>query len=87
MSPGLQRMKTILVADDKAAGRELVRSVLEACGYIVVEACDGNEAVRLARQSRPDLILLDLHMPNMDGFGALKELRGEVGSPRRRSSR
>ena len=56
-------MKTILVADDKATSRELVRTVLEDSGYVVIEAGDGLETLRNARESKPDLILLDLHMP------------------------
>ncbi len=68
-------MKTILVADDKEAGRELVRTVLESTGYSVIEACDGNDALRRARESAPDLIILDIHMPGVDGFGVIDELR------------
>ncbi len=70
-------MKKILVADDRASSRELVRTVLESCGYEVVEASDGAEAVRLARAIAPDLVLLDLHMPVLDGFGAVLQLRDE----------
>jgi len=68
-------LKKILVADDRPASLELIRAVLEQSGYEVFEAYDGEEAVRSARQVRPDLILLDLHMPVLDGFGALAELR------------
>lgn len=70
-------MKTILVADDKASSRELVRAVLEHCGYQVVEAADGAEAVAQARATGPDLLLLDLHMPVLDGFGVVAQLRAE----------
>lgn len=70
-------MKTVLIADDKATSRELVRTVLEKCGYQVVEACDGIEALRNARESKPDLIILDLHMPRLDGFGVIQALRRE----------
>ena len=68
-------MKTVLVADDRATSRELVRTVLENTGYSVIEASDGLEALRNARQSKPDLIILDLHMPGLDGFGVIQELR------------
>ncbi len=68
-------MKTVLVADDKATSRELVRTVLEKSGYAVVEAGDGIEALRNARESKPDLIILDLHMPGLDGFGVVQEIR------------
>jgi CheY-like chemotaxis protein len=72
-------MKRILVVDDKASSRELVRTVLEHCGYEVIEAADGAEAVDKARESQPQLILLDLQMPALDGFGVIERLRREVG--------
>jgi CheY-like chemotaxis protein len=68
-------MKTILVADDKATSRELVRVALEHCGYLVYEASDGAEALTSARTLHPDLIILDLHMPGLDGFAVIEELR------------
>src|ERR1035438_5990679 len=70
-------MKKVLIADDKASGRELVRTVLEQCGHSVFEASDGMEAVCKARELLPDLIILDLHMPELDGFGAFRELRAD----------
>jgi two-component system cell cycle response regulator DivK len=70
-------VKKILVADDKASSRELVRTVLERCGYEVVEAANGAEAVERARATGPDLVFLDLHMPVLDGFGAIVQLRAE----------
>jgi CheY-like chemotaxis protein len=71
-------MTTILVADDKASSRELVRTVLEHCGYAVIEAADGAEALQVARDSQPALILLDLQMPSIDGFGVVERLRSEI---------
>lgn len=68
-------MKRVLIADDKATSRELIRTVLESCGYEITEAGDGLEAIRCAREVEPDLIILDLHMPGIDGFGVLGELR------------
>jgi len=68
-------MKRVLVADDKAPGRELIRVVLEQSGRAVYEASDGIEALRSARDLLPDLIILDLHMPVLDGFGVLEELK------------
>lgn len=67
--------KRVLVADDKSTGRELVRTVLEKRGYEIFEARDGIEALDAAQRIRPDLIILDLHMPGLDGFGVIKELR------------
>ncbi|MCU1340263.1 MAG: two-component response regulator [Bryobacterales bacterium] len=68
-------MKRVLVADDKPTGRELVRTVLENSGYEVFEASDGSEAVNQAQQLQPDLIILDIHMPGLDGFGVIEKLR------------
>ncbi len=71
-------MKRILVADDRLAGRELIRAVLEGCGYWVCEASDGREAVDVAKVEKPDLVILDLQMPVLDGMGALSELRADA---------
>jgi CheY-like chemotaxis protein len=68
-------MKKVLVADDKATGRELVRTVLERNGYEILEAENGVAALDCARREHPDLIILDLHMPELDGFGVIQELR------------
>jgi two-component system, cell cycle response regulator DivK len=68
-------MKKVLVADDRATSRELVRVALEHQGYLVYEAADGAEALSSARDLRPDLIILDLHMPGLDGFQVIQEIR------------
>lgn len=68
-------MKQVLVVDDKATSREMIRTVLEGCGHSVFEASDGGEALRRAQELLPDLIVLDLHMPVLDGFGVVRELR------------
>jgi CheY-like chemotaxis protein len=68
-------MKTILIADDRDASRELLRTVLLSAGYQVVEAADGREALARADSTRPHLILLDLQMPELDGFGVAAALR------------
>jgi len=75
MSSSKNALKRVLVADDKPTGRELVRTVLENRGYEVFEASDGIEALESAHRISPDLIILDLHMPGLDGFGVIKELR------------
>lgn len=68
-------MKRILIVDDKATSRELLRTVLEKNGYAIFEAADGAEAIEKARAESPDLILLDLQMPVRNGYEVLHELR------------
>jgi two-component system, cell cycle response regulator DivK len=68
-------MKRILVAEDRPASLELIRTVLDSAGYEVIEAADGQEAVAKAYTTPIDLVLLDLQMPKMDGFTVLAELR------------
>jgi len=68
-------MKRILIADDKATSRELLRTVLERQGYAVTEAADGEEALQKALAEPPDLVLLDLQMPRRSGYEVLVELR------------
>ena len=68
-------MLEILVADDSAPNRELLRAVLEHGGYFVIEACNGAEALELARKHKPALILMDLQMPELDGYQAIAAIR------------
>ena len=68
---------TILIADDSADIRTIMRFLLNDLGFAVVEAADGNEAVRLARQCQPVLILLDLCMPGIDGWEVAARLRAD----------
>ena len=74
-------MKTILVADDKANIRNLVRDYLEAEGFHVVIAANGREALYAARAEKPDLILLDIMMPEMSGYDFIKAYRKESETP------
>jgi len=74
-------MKTILVADDKANIRNLVRDYLEAEGFRVVIAANGREALYAARAEKPDLILLDIMMPEMSGYDFIKAYRKESATP------
>lgn len=66
---------SILIADDYEDNRELLRLMLEAAGYHVREARNGRECVSMAEISVPDLFLIDLSMPVLDGWGVLAELR------------
>ncbi|MGI9471972.1 MAG: response regulator [Rubripirellula sp.] len=64
----------ILVADDSRTIRALVRRTLAAAGYDVILAADGKEAVQLARRDQPDLVILDIQMPEMDGYAACDQI-------------
>ena len=69
-------MPTVLVVDDNADTRIVVRWMLERWGCRVLEACDGREAFDAVVESRPDLILMDLKMPVVDGYDAIRSIRG-----------
>lgn len=68
-------MKRILIVEDKATSRELLRNILEPRGYEVIEAVDGIDGLDKASTHQPHLILLDLHMPRLDGMEVLQALR------------
>lgn len=72
----------ILVVDDDPGVRMFVRRALEPEGYAVEEASDGAECLRMVRRSPPDLIILDLYMPEKDGLEVLRELRAMQPAPR-----
>jgi two-component system, cell cycle response regulator DivK len=67
--------KTVLLVEDFADSRFMMRSLLEMDGYRVVEAANGREAVEFAKRECPDLILMDLSLPEMDGLEATKLIR------------
>lgn len=73
--------KTILVVDDEQRLRGMLRTILENRGYSVFEASNGIEALKAFRAIRPDLVLLDVMMPEMDGFEALVEIRKSSQCP------
>jgi CheY-like chemotaxis protein len=66
---------TILVAEDHLDSRDALRALLEAFGYQVLVAVDGRQAVEVATTQHPDLVLMDIMMPEMDGFEATRTLR------------
>ncbi len=72
---------TILVVDDEQQIVRLVRAYLEDAGYRVVIAADGQEALYVARHEKPDLIILDLMMPGMDGWDFIRRHRQERDTP------
>ncbi len=68
----------ILIADDFDDNREILRLMLEGVGYSIREACNGRECVEMAQAEPPDLCLIDLSMPLLDGWGVLRELRADA---------
>ena len=68
-------MINVLVAEDNAVNRELLRELLESRGYNVMEASDGQEALRMIEQAHPDILLLDIGMPVLDGFAVVRQIR------------
>lgn len=71
----------IVIADDDPHIRELVRLFLEKEGYHVLEAADGEEALRVMEQDKADMVILDIMMPNMDGWELCRELRAMYDIP------
>lgn len=74
-TPVLPEPATILVVEDDPAVRGLLRKFLRDAGYEVLEALDGRQGMSVFRQTRPNLVLLDIVMPEKDGLETLKEMR------------
>jgi CheY-like chemotaxis protein len=70
----------ILVVDDNPTNLKLVCNLLEYEGYIIMEARDAEEALEVIRQSPPDLILMDIALPGMDGLSLTRQLKGNPGT-------
>jgi len=70
-------MKKILIADDDPNIRLYLQKNLADAGYEIVEASDGEETMRVVREQRPDLVLLDLYMPKMHGYEVCKQIRAD----------
>ncbi len=68
-------MANILAVDDSASMRQMVAFTLKGAGHEVTEACDGQEALDIAKGQKFDLVLSDVNMPNMDGISLARELR------------
>lgn len=71
-------MSIILIVEDNEKNLKLVRDVLQHRGHATVEAKTGRDGLRLAREAKPDLILLDIQLPDIDGISALRELRADA---------
>ena len=70
---------TVLVVEDFEDNRFMMRRLLEMSGYRVVEAVNGNQAVEFAISHRPDIILMDLSLPQLDGLAATRRIRSQDG--------
>jgi CheY-like chemotaxis protein len=73
---------TVLVVEDFEDNRFMMRRLLEMSGYRVVEAVNGNQAVEMAESERPDIILMDLSLPMLDGLAATRRIRERNGAGR-----
>lgn len=71
-------MAKILLVEDNPDNRDIYRTILEHVGYEVIEAHDGEEGIALAREHLPDLILMDISIPKIDGWEATRILKGEA---------
>jgi len=69
--------KKILIVEDNDKNRRLITDILSYYGYDVMEATNGEEGINLARKFTPDLIFMDIQMPVMDGFAAIKILKND----------
>jgi CheY-like chemotaxis protein len=69
--------ETLLVVEDSALNRKLVETVLQAHGYRLLYAVDGEEAIATATRERPDLILMDLQLPKVSGYDAIRALKSQ----------
>ena len=72
--------RTVLVVDDSASVRQMIANTLKGAGYGVVTACDGQDALNQTAQFRPDAIITDQNMPNLDGFGFCQAFRARPGN-------
>jgi len=77
MSPGISAVATVLIVEDNEPSRDALARRLERRGYTALMAVDGTQGVSLARSAKPDLILMDLGLPGIDGWEATKRLKSD----------
>jgi two-component system cell cycle response regulator DivK len=71
-------MEKVLIVDDNRASRDLIRAILKPVRCNITEATHGQQALDLMQQERPDLVLLDIDMPGLDGLAVLKKMRQDA---------
>ena len=75
MTGGAVMNKTILVVEDQEDNRQILRDLLASSGFLMIEAHDGQQALAMARSQRPDLILMDIQLPVVDGYEATRSIK------------
>src|SRR5262245_6452459 len=70
-------MSVVLIIEDNDKNMKLARDVLQAKGYKTIEAVSGEEGVKLAKEKNPDLVLMDIQLPGINGIEAFRQLRGD----------
>ena len=73
-------MNTVLIVEDNEKNMKLARDVLQAKGYRTLEAVSGEEGVKLALEQKPDLVLMDIQLPGINGIEAFRQIRGNTGT-------
>ena len=71
--------KSVLIVDDSASMRQMLKFTLQKAGFAVAEGSDGREGLKQLASARPDLIITDLNMPNMDGLDFIRGVRAQPG--------
>ena len=75
-------MSTILIVEDNEKNMKLARDILNAKGYRTIEAITGEEGVKLAKEKLPDLVLMDIQLPGMNGIEAFRQIRADAKTAR-----
>jgi len=73
-------MSTVLIIEDNDKNMKLARDVLQAKGYQTLEAVSGEEGVKLAKEKKPDLVLMDIQLPGINGIEAFRQIRGDANT-------
>ena len=73
-------MSTVLIIEDNEKNMKLARDVLQAKGYTTLEAVTGEDGVKLAKERKPDLVLMDIQLPGINGIEAFKQIRGDAAT-------